>query len=632
MGAYVDGLFYDNVVLTAADLQAAQVDAISAGAAAVQSVTPSVGGAVSRTLASRFTDTMSVLDFGVVGGGAAGDTAAYQEALTACAGRCALIHPAGLTVDINASLIVSSFTHLTIDGTLFLTAGSNCHCILISNATSVLIDGIGTIDGNKAHNTSGTVNFGSGGIVTNQSSYPTLACSDITIRDLTIQNCVNWPVSLNSVSGCRVENIKALNCGSACQFAMGTTNGVFTGNTVNGDPDYGFAFYDGCSHSSCSDNIFIGVGTIGVLADGDITQAISPPNNPDPRWYGQAQHDLTIEGNHVIGATQYGVSVSSQVLNAGSAYTASYPYRVSVLNNTIENPGLANTSSNPAGILIVNASQCIVDGNVISGGGTSGDIWTGIDGGNSNFLRITNNFIISGGSVAGVTAAYAMTPFCSSSLYADNFVYGTQWGFGNGTTGGGVFPSGTTFIDNKFFSMGSGIFVAADPRGNETYFRGQLTAGSNSIYTGQPIVAAPGAASIVLPPIAPGNAQASSGVQFNSVDSSGVAHQSYVAMDSTGTMVLTASTGIIKAVEAIQGTSLTAQGGANSLTILGSVSGSPVAVQAQGSDSNVTIQLVPKGTGAVQSFGPIRPRRPVGSSSARNTGTAARRWFGCHDR
>jgi hypothetical protein len=100
--------------------------------------TPSGTGAVARSAASKFGETVSVKDFGAVGDGVADDTAAIQAAITAAANK-ALYFPAGTYVA--TALTVSSPCRLFGDGILKKTTAANAAFLTISSS-DVVIDGL----------------------------------------------------------------------------------------------------------------------------------------------------------------------------------------------------------------------------------------------------------------------------------------------------------------------------------------------------------------------------------------------------------------------------------------------------------------------------------------------------------
>jgi hypothetical protein len=146
--------------------------------------------------------------------------------------------------------------HLVIDGTLRL-APKSTGSLLHVTGDNVLIEGTGTLDGQRALQTVPTA-----GIDTGQVSH-------LRVRDLTISYFSGWPVNIiNSSSDVRLSNLTMTSSGAAPEFANNSHDCWATGLQVSDIDDYGFAFYGGVYRSGLSDSIFIDCKPgCGVLSD-----------------------------------------------------------------------------------------------------------------------------------------------------------------------------------------------------------------------------------------------------------------------------------------------------------------------------------------------------------------------------
>jgi hypothetical protein len=436
MGAYVDGLFYDNIVLTAGDLQAAQADAITAA----RLVTPNISGAVARTLASRFTDAMSILDFGVFGDGTTDDTTAYQNALNECAGKCALLHPAGLNVRTFGTLSIPAMTHLMLYGTITaLPSTGTLRTVLNIVGSNVFITGgnTGKIDGNKAGQTgtgSASAGIGCAG------SY-----SDIHITDLEITNIVNWPVNLTvGVTNCIIERCLMHDSGNSAEVNA-ASNCHFRFNTVYNITDQGISLYAGDTNCSVVGNtVYSCWDGIGIYSD-----------TPQPAG---DSYCLMAE-NIVYGIRDFGLFVSGVSGSGGQENWCQ------VVNNIMYGNGTGGTAGTGS-INIKQSSGVRVAGNTIHGdlGTQPYSIW--INGPLANII-VENNYLTDCG-VAGGVGAYAI---CGTSgggtptniIIRDNVV--------NDTRGSGRATAYAIYCDSLFLNAGCvvkdnialGTFISTAP-------------------------------------------------------------------------------------------------------------------------------------------------------------------------
>jgi hypothetical protein len=129
------------------------------GGAAIQSTKlafiQSGSGAVTRTVAAKLADVVSVKDFGAVGDGVADDTAAIQAAINAAPAYSTVLVPFGTYV-IGATLIGKSNVIINLCGAKLLAkAGTNFEYMLTATDKENFILTDGTLDINKANRSSG---------------------------------------------------------------------------------------------------------------------------------------------------------------------------------------------------------------------------------------------------------------------------------------------------------------------------------------------------------------------------------------------------------------------------------------------------------------------------------------------
>ena len=185
------------------------------------------------------TGSYSVQDaaFGAVGDGTTNDATAINNAISAAAGRGTLRFPAtnasgALAVYlIRAALFVPSNSHLIIEAgaTIKIDDHANQSCFYLpANTSNVLIDLLGTLDGNGPNQTipfpGGTA---SGGIVNG------LPISDVLVdghRQGVITNFFHWGVNIVGATNVEVRGVAITNCGNTPEFAgISTRHNVTSG-------------------------------------------------------------------------------------------------------------------------------------------------------------------------------------------------------------------------------------------------------------------------------------------------------------------------------------------------------------------------------------------------------------------
>ena len=170
------------------------------------------------------TGSYSVQDaaFGAVGDGTTDDATAIQNAINAAAGHGPLRFPAAQASGqpavylIGSALLIPSNSHLIIEAgaTIRLANGANCAMFtLINNATQVIIDLFGTLDGNRANQTSAPAGSGigvqfpvgtRGGVISH--------CAIRGGSTGLITNCFHSPLSLAGATDVQVSGLAMTNC------------------------------------------------------------------------------------------------------------------------------------------------------------------------------------------------------------------------------------------------------------------------------------------------------------------------------------------------------------------------------------------------------------------------------------
>lgn len=360
------------------------------------------------------------------------NTAAYMSALKATAGVARLVHRSGLTVVTNLIAPGSlSGVHWRIDGLIKLAPGANTSVIDISGWTDFIINGNGTIDGNR-QNQSGGYPAALGGIISNVSGtqdtssqknslgntitvppmpvapVSALPVSDGAISGITIQNVFNWPISLGFITRVRVVGTTLCNSNSSPQFFQSAVDCRFDYNHCFNIDDAGFVFYRGNQRCGASGNNIhdCNVG-LGVYAEYDMLPLDA---------------FITIENNMVWNNADSGIGVTT-----GLTPPALMQQRIIITNNML----LDNNRSGRAGggsIGIVGAQGVLVRGNMVFGDGSTATTNTSysifVDS-QSAFIVIDGNQIADCGSAAAGGYGIWMSGANNCSV-TNNTGYNTQ--------------------------------------------------------------------------------------------------------------------------------------------------------------------------------------------------------------
>jgi len=468
---------------------------------------------------------INVLSAGALCNGTANDTSAIQAIITGAANVAAVYVPPGVTCMVG-TLSLPSYTDLIIDGTMELIAGTNAGMlVLANNATYVVIEGHGTLNGNASAQTSGF-----SGAIQNLGS-PTY----IWVRDITSTNWRNTPFGLTNASHAWLSNAVFSNSGNSVGFSINSTDCWADHITISGVADEGYAFYGGTHGCGITNSTINGNAGAGVSLLNDAGQ-------PSPSY------DILISGNILFGNAFSGIDVQSGI-GAGASHS-----KVTITANRIFGNNTGNHNQE-GGINLTNVVGAVVTGNHISadGVGSSGAAGIAIISPATN-IQLVGNFIYDEGQ--GSTLGVGIEDVSATNvLMADNTIYddqGTQTvAFGiNGTAG-----SGTQVLNNKL-----GLVIGAS---------NNLTPASDTVIVGA----------------------TNAGSPFYEV---------YGTLNVKG--------------------ALNAVGAANNIAMQGVTTTFAPTITAFGSDTNISINALPKGTGGFDVLGPINA---VGSANNIGLGGAS---------
>lgn len=308
--------------------------------------------------------------YGVVGNGVVDDTANMQACLTASAGKRRVVVRGDMAVSVSGLTLPSNIS-LVLDGKIVLRGGSNKTVLdILAGATNISIEGGGVVDGNRSAQTAGfSVGIGAA------------QASQISIRDVTVQNCRNMPVNIVSSHDCQVTNVTANACGNSFEFAAGSERCWAINCRISNIDDFGFAFY-GRTHKS---------GIIGCTITGCSSEAITVLTDADQ---GGGCTDILISKNVMYANKGGAVSI---VVNSGTGIHSGILVEG---NRGYNNLQIATSNYIGAGVLLTNGANVMIDGNSFgpdgAGGNTSG-IYVQGNAGKVSYATIQNNVIIDQG-------------------------------------------------------------------------------------------------------------------------------------------------------------------------------------------------------------------------------------------
>lgn len=375
---------------------------ITPGASSSTAATLGVSGTAGLALPpTSLPDRASVLTYGAIGNGTANDTSAIQAAINASAGKAVVVLPAGYTFMVSG-LTLPSNTQIEINGTLDLIADSSAESSVLTidaNANNVVIEGTGTINGNKASQTgTGT----SAGITT-----ATASGTNIWVRGITITNVLNWPINLTGVDGAWLSYVTATNSGNSVEFAVGAHNVWADHLNVSGINDEDFAFYGGVYDGGISNSDLSGATA------GSGISILNDSSQPAP------VHDIVVANNIVHGNSLSGIEVNEGTGGGGANYN------ITIIGNRVYGNNTSNgAATGDIDLGVAQTSSAV--GNTLGPSGTGTVGMNGIEiGSASNTLTISGNTIFNEGT--GSTNGVGIQDGGAANVLIDgNHIYDNQ--------------------------------------------------------------------------------------------------------------------------------------------------------------------------------------------------------------
>jgi hypothetical protein len=287
--------------------------------------------------------------------GSTDNTAVIQSMIDESVGGN-LVIPAQGAACVVSGLTIPSNSHVTINAYLLLgpnsnTSGSTNSILTVNNANNVIIDGSGTLDGNRSNQDgsccSAGINAANG--------------TNLSIQGLTVQNVKNWPVNIVEWNGAQMSNLTLLNSGNSVEFAAETTNCSASGLRISGINDEGFAFYGGVSNCSLSNSVISNSSASGVSVLNDSAQS-APSNNITIENIESFDNALSgVEVNTGIG----GVGSSSNITITGSRLhgNGGTPINNATGTNVMESNNTTSGGSQPLTTISGNIDGVVSNGN-----------------------------------------------------------------------------------------------------------------------------------------------------------------------------------------------------------------------------------------------------------------------------
>jgi len=365
------------------------------------------------------------LNAGLVCDGTTDVTATIQAGITAAAGNATYYIPnTGSACLISARLNVPSNTHLIIDGTILMKAGVNQDMLFtVTNASNIVIEGHGILDGNRATQTTRGA-----GVMTG------LGNSMVVVKDLTIQHMRNWPVNIVNTTGAWLINLTMNDAGNSAEFAQGTNNCHASGLNISNNSDYSFAFYGGVFNCEITNSNLTSGSIDGIIVLSDSGQTV-------------ASHDIVIADNVINGMAQAGIGINR--LGGGAEN-----HDIVISNNRMSGDGI-QTLNGYCGIRILDAQEVLVSGNHISNDGNatvSTPCYGILASGASNDIMVDGNFILNEGQPSsGLGVGIQVGSSCVRCTFQNNTLGDNQgsptMAFGVGGTPG----TGNRIINNTIY-------------------------------------------------------------------------------------------------------------------------------------------------------------------------------------
>lgn len=346
--------------------------------------------------------TLNILSFGAKGDGVTDDLSAINNAILEVESRGGgtVLVPSGRTYIVRNQINMKSNVRFIIDGTIKLGDDANWHVLMLNGCSNVIIEGIGTIDGNKTTQT-GSSYLGGIYIMNN--------ANHIVIRDIKVTNCLNWAVNVLNSHHVLLDNIETSYSTNSTQFA-GECYACFARNIESHHlDDYGFAFY-GAVHDCGIINSYIHHNGIdGITCFNDAGQI--------------AAKSITIIGNVVSYNDYSGISTRTDLDNT------SLHRGIIISGNTIHHNNQANIQG-AGGIWLQSGELIDVTGNVIHDDGNGESSTVGINIAPQDytvrFVNIRGNTIMNEGIGGGLGVGIQLYPKGSDILIEGNTLLDDQ--------------------------------------------------------------------------------------------------------------------------------------------------------------------------------------------------------------
>lgn len=360
--------------------------AIGSTSADLVTYTPSGSGAVARSAASKFGDTVSVKDFGAVGDGVTNDTTAIQAAITAAANK-SVYFPSGTYVV--TTLTVASPCRLFGQGILKKTTAASS-ALLTLNTSDIDIDGL-EFRGASFDATPPTTVF----LDTAIKVYGTSSVSPyrrFNITNVKVNGFAGFAMDIRWCEDVTITGCQICYCGYAGILFESVIRGAIANNRIS--------FIDAPGGSGDKYGITLSRDPTKTLTNSAPTEHVTVIGNvvtDIPLWTGIDGHaplNCNIVGN-IVARCKNGIYAQYD----STLYAYPCPSRfVRIANNLIV--GRTTTSENALGIASLGSSVA----------------------GYNEHIVLENNSVINAGSSAGGAAAVTLQ-YSRHSVARNNVVY-----------------------------------------------------------------------------------------------------------------------------------------------------------------------------------------------------------------
>jgi hypothetical protein len=392
---------------------------------------------------------INVLDY-LTGGqpdGTTDNTAQLQAAINASVGKVVyfpkttnnyIVKCVNVVLDgVNgrAALLIPSNVHIIIDGYVFLQAsspGGNISGMFYTNGTSnIVLEGAGTIDGNKVNQIAGNLGH--------QCCIRTSAGSNILIRGLTLLNSSGSNLNVLGTSGVLVDGINQSGAVFASQFTavqggLAPTNCWIRNSNLSCSTDFAWAFYDGCSNSgivNCTLDNAVAVLTDGgslfcnnILIDANIIKVTGGA--------------VTVYVSNVVGTQTYINISNNQIISdrtvGNSQVSITQAAHVTITDNVVM--ATAATHAGVAGIFIDGSTtDYLISGNLVRNCLNGIALYTALNG------MVVDNIISNSNNNGAAGTGIIIHSTCSNTIISRNHLYDDQ---GSPTQTSGIIDDGTS--------------------------------------------------------------------------------------------------------------------------------------------------------------------------------------------